>query len=55
MHETLHAAIVTPAVDTDAPARERIGRLFDTHHERLYRLARRLSRDPAGASFPGRS
>jgi RNA polymerase sigma-70 factor, ECF subfamily len=24
---------------------ERLGKLFDAHHERLYRLARRMSRD----------
>jgi len=29
--------------------RERLETLFDAHHERLYRLARRLSRDPEEA------
>ncbi len=30
-------------------ATERLGELFDAHHERLYRLARRLSRDAEDA------
>jgi len=28
---------------------ERLGELFDAHHQRLYRLARRISRDPEEA------
>jgi RNA polymerase sigma-70 factor (ECF subfamily) len=30
-------------------ALDRLGRLFDTQHQRIYRLARRLSRDPEEA------
>ncbi len=35
-------ALAAPAAARCDPA-ERLGRLFDAHHERLYRLARRLS------------
>ena len=35
---------MSPAAETSRPdTAERIGRLFDAHHERLYRLARRMS------------
>jgi len=35
---------MSPAADTSRPeAAERLGRLFDAHHNRLYRLARRMS------------
>lgn len=35
---------MSSAADTPRPdAGERLGRLFDAHHERLYRLARRMS------------
>jgi RNA polymerase sigma-70 factor (ECF subfamily) len=38
------AVIVTSAADASRPdMAERLGRLFDAHHERLYRLARRMS------------
>ncbi len=40
--ETL--AVAMPAEDASVDAGERLGRLFDAHHQRLYRLARRLSR-----------
>jgi RNA polymerase sigma-70 factor (ECF subfamily) len=39
-------------VAMEHPARDvadRLGGLFDAHHERLYRLARRMSRDPEDA------
>ena len=36
-------AVEVPGVMTDA---DRLGALFDAHHQRLYRLARRLSRTP---------
>lgn len=38
-----------PEVDRGVSWRERLEGLFDTHNERLYRLARRLSRDPEEA------
>ncbi len=41
-HDALDAAEVVLAT-------ERLGELFDTHHERLYRLARRLARNPEDA------
>lgn len=37
--------MATPRAATTAAAGERLGRLFDAHHQRLYRLARRLSGD----------
>lgn len=37
------AATVATA-DREADAVERLGALFDAHHQRLYRLARRMSR-----------
>lgn len=37
-------AVALPADDCPADAGERLSQLFDTHHQRLYRLARRLSR-----------
>ncbi len=49
MQETWTADIVTPTTRTEISATERIGALFDRQHERLYRLARRLSRDPEEA------
>jgi len=36
-------------MSSGAEAGERIGALFDRHHERLYRLARRMSGDPEEA------
>jgi RNA polymerase sigma-70 factor (ECF subfamily) len=42
---TGEAALAATAGITPADAAERLGNLFDTHHERLYRLARRLSRN----------
>jgi DNA-directed RNA polymerase specialized sigma24 family protein len=44
-------AIAMPAAigrDDDDPG-ARLGALFDLHHQRLYRLARRLSRDAEDA------
>jgi RNA polymerase sigma-70 factor (ECF subfamily) len=36
--------LMSSAADASRPgAAERVGRLFDAHHERLYRLARRMS------------
>ena len=41
---------MSSAADTPRPdAAERLGRLFDAHHERLYRLARRMSRSAEAA------
>ena len=41
---------MSSAADTPRPdAAERLGRLFDAHHERLYRLARRMSGSPEAA------
>jgi RNA polymerase sigma factor (sigma-70 family) len=38
------AVLMPSAADTSRPdAGERLGRLFDAHHDRLYRLARRMS------------
>jgi RNA polymerase sigma-70 factor (ECF subfamily) len=34
---------VTPGEAAASPVSERVARLFDTHHQRLYRLARRMS------------
>ena len=42
------AAIPTQA-ETRADSGERLGALFDAHHQRLYRLARRLSRSAEDA------
>jgi RNA polymerase sigma-70 factor (ECF subfamily) len=42
---TGEAAIAATAGIRPADAAERLGRLFDAHHGRLYRLARRLSRN----------
>ena len=39
-------ATVATANHNSAAATERLGALFDAHHQRLYRLARRMSRDP---------
>ena len=39
------AIVMALAADTTRPdAAERLGQLFDTHHSRLYNLARRLTR-----------
>ena len=38
------AATVATAHDEAAAAADRLGTLFDAHHQRLYRLARRMSR-----------
>jgi RNA polymerase sigma factor (sigma-70 family) len=44
------AILMSSAADTTRPdAAERLGRLFDAHHERLYRLARRMSGSPEAA------
>jgi RNA polymerase sigma-70 factor (ECF subfamily) len=42
---TGEAAVAATAGIRPADATDRLGSLFDTHHERLYRLARRLSRN----------
>lgn len=42
---TGEAALAATAGIRPADAAERLGSLFDTHHDRLYRLARRLSRN----------
>jgi RNA polymerase sigma-70 factor (ECF subfamily) len=39
-------ATVATANHDAAAAADRLGALFDSHHQRLYRLARRMSRDP---------
>jgi RNA polymerase sigma-70 factor, ECF subfamily len=39
------AAVAATAGIRPADAADRLGSLFDTHHERLYRLARRLARN----------
>ena len=41
-------AVLTPAMPS-ASARDRLAALYDTHEERLYRLARRLTADADGA------
>jgi RNA polymerase sigma-70 factor, ECF subfamily len=42
-----HAILMTLTADTPRPdAGVRLGQLFDTHHGRLYSLARRLTRSP---------
>jgi RNA polymerase sigma-70 factor (ECF subfamily) len=41
---TGEAAVALPEQRTDATA-DRLGALFDAHHQRLYRIARRLSRN----------
>jgi RNA polymerase sigma-70 factor (ECF subfamily) len=41
---TGEAATVVTASDEAEAAADRLGTLFDAHHQRLYRLARRLSR-----------
>jgi len=38
----------TAPLETETPL-ERLGRLFDAQHQRIYRLARRLTRDPEEA------
>jgi RNA polymerase sigma-70 factor (ECF subfamily) len=44
------AILMSSAADTARPdAAERLGRLFDAHHDRLYRLARRMSGSLEGA------
>jgi RNA polymerase sigma-70 factor (ECF subfamily) len=40
---------VAAAPDRPADAAERVAALFDAHHQRLFRLARRLSRDTESA------
>ena len=45
--ETL--AVALPADECPQDAAERVGALFDAHHQRLYRLARRLSRSAEDA------
>ena len=42
--------VLASAADTPRPdAAERLGRLFDAHHDRLYRLARRMTGSPEEA------
>lgn len=46
------ALILGAGIRRDAEERlraERLGELFDAHHDRLFRLARRLARDPEEA------
>ena len=44
------AILMSSAADASRPdAAERLGRLFDAHHERLYRLARRMTRSADAA------
>jgi RNA polymerase sigma-70 factor (ECF subfamily) len=45
---TGEAAVALPEQSTGVAA-DRLGVLFDTHHQRLYRLARRLSQNPDDA------
>lgn len=45
----LRAGVAMPADQCPADAAERVGLLFDAHHQRLYRLARRLSRSSEDA------
>lgn len=49
MQETWTIATVTAHPGKEASQTERVAELFDRHHERLYRLARRLSTDPEEA------
>jgi len=42
-------AVAMPAEERSQEAAERVGLLFDAHHQRLYRLARRLSRSAEDA------
>jgi RNA polymerase sigma-70 factor (ECF subfamily) len=42
-------AMAIPADDCPQAAAERLGLLFDAHHQRLYRLARRLARSAEDA------
>jgi RNA polymerase sigma-70 factor, ECF subfamily len=42
-HEAKHVKNIVSRADTAA---DRLGMLFDAHHQRLYRLARRLSGNP---------
>jgi RNA polymerase sigma-70 factor (ECF subfamily) len=42
-------AVASAIGRTDEDPAARLGALFDTHHQRLYRLARRLSRRPEDA------
>jgi RNA polymerase sigma-70 factor (ECF subfamily) len=41
----VNAPLTTSAILESLPTPERLARLFDEHHERLFRLARRLSSD----------
>lgn len=45
MSETLVTPLATLEADREAMPAQRIGELFDRHHQRLFRLARRLSSD----------
>jgi RNA polymerase sigma-70 factor (ECF subfamily) len=47
---TGQAIAMTATADRPADDTARLGSLFDTHHQRLYRLARRLSRTGEDAS-----
>lgn len=49
MHDTTTASMMNPTMSTEADPGELIGTLFDRHHERLYRLARRMSPEPEEA------
>src|SRR5688500_17570631 len=42
-------ATIAVAVRPAGNVAERLGALFDAHHQRLYRLARRMLRDPDAA------
>ena len=44
------AVLMSSAVETSPPdAADRLGRLFDAHHDRLYRLARRMTESAEAA------
>jgi RNA polymerase sigma-70 factor (ECF subfamily) len=45
MHGTSIAAMISRTMPAEDDAGERIGALFDAHHERILRLARRLAPD----------
>jgi len=49
MSEILATPITTLGAGNPAMTSQRIGELFDRHHQRLYGLARRLSSDPEEA------
>ena len=49
MHDISTATMISPTISIEADTGDLIGTLFDRHHERLYRLARRMSPDPEEA------